>query len=87
MSSNSTGQEETPKEGSSALGDEDRILEVVAVPRHERDEHVAAERELAELGRGAVGDDVAGLDPSPTFTSGRWVMQVFWFERWNFSRL
>ena len=24
---------------------------------------------------------------SPTFTSGRWLMQVFWFERWNFSRL
>ena len=21
---------------------------------------------------------------SPTFTSGRWLMQVFWFERWNF---
>ena len=31
------------------LGDEDRVLEVVAAPRHERDEHVAAERELAEL--------------------------------------
>ena len=24
---------------------------------------------------------------SPTFTSGRWVMQVFWFERWNLRRL
>ena len=35
------------------------VLEVVAVPRHERDEHVAAERQLAELGRGTVGDDVA----------------------------
>jgi hypothetical protein len=23
---------------------------------------------------------------SPTFTSGRWLMQVFWFERWNFIR-
>ena len=21
---------------------------------------------------------------SPFFTSGRWLMQVFWFERWNF---
>ena len=42
-----------------ALGDQDRVLEVVAVPRHERDEHVAAERQLAELGRRAVGDDVA----------------------------
>ena len=35
---------------------------VVAVPRHERDEHVAAQRQLAELGRRAVGDDVAGSD-------------------------
>ena len=37
------------------LGDEDRVLEVVAAPRHERDEHVAAERELAELGARPVG--------------------------------
>ena len=38
------------------------ILEIIAVPRHERDEHVAAQGELAEVGRGAVGDDVAGAD-------------------------
>ncbi len=44
-----------------ALGEQDRVLEVVAVPRHEGDEHIAAERELAELGRGTVGDDVALL--------------------------
>ena len=31
------------------LGHEDRVFEVVAAPRHERDQHVAAERELAEL--------------------------------------
>jgi hypothetical protein len=42
-----------------ALGDEDGVLEVVAVPRHERDEHVAAEGQLAEFGVRAVGDDVA----------------------------
>ena len=23
---------------------------------------------------------------SPTFTSGRWLMQLFWFERWNLRR-
>ena len=68
-----------------ALGEQDRVLEVVAVPRHERDEHVPPERQLAEIGRGTVGDDVARLDLSPTRTSGRWLMQVFWFERWNFS--
>jgi hypothetical protein len=45
-----------------ALGDEDRVLEVVALPRHERDDHVLAEGELAALGGGAVGDDVAALD-------------------------
>ena len=45
-----------------ALRDEDRVLEVVAVPGHEGDEHVAAQRQLAQLGRRAVGDDVAGGD-------------------------
>ena len=30
-----------------ALGDDDRVLVVVALPRHERDEEVLAERELA----------------------------------------
>src|SRR5665213_3524878 len=44
------------------LGDQDRILEVVAVPRHESAQHVAAERQLAELRRRTVADDVAGLD-------------------------
>ena len=44
------------------LGDQDRILVIVAVPRHERDELVAAQRQLAELGRRTVGDDVALLD-------------------------
>ena len=29
------------------LADHDGVLEVVTVPRHERDEHVAAEREFA----------------------------------------
>ncbi len=45
-----------------ALGDEDRVLEVVALPRHERDEHVLAERELAHVAGGTVGEDVARLD-------------------------
>ena len=39
-----------------ALGDEDRVLEVVAAPRHERDDHVLAERQLARLGGRTVGD-------------------------------
>jgi hypothetical protein len=64
--------------------EKDRILEVVAVPRHERDEHVPAERQLTEIGRRTVGDDIALVDPIAQRTSGRWLMQVFWLERWNF---
>ena len=45
-----------------ALGDQDRVLEVVAVPRHERDQHVLAERELAQVGRRTVGQHVAARD-------------------------
>ena len=46
------------------LGDEDRVLEVVAAPRHEGDEHVAAERQLALLGARAVGQHLARARPS-----------------------
>ena len=53
--------------GDDALADQDRVLEVVTVPRHERDQHVLAERQLTEVGRGAVGDDVAlGNDCRPS---------------------
>ena len=70
-----------------ALGDEDGVLEVVAVPRHERDERVLAERELAQLRRRTVGDDVALLEHVAHLhqrTSA--LMQVDWLERWNFFR-
>src|SRR5713226_8679555 len=42
-----------------ALADEDRVLEVVALPRHEGDRHVLAQRQFPGLGGRAVGDDVA----------------------------
>jgi hypothetical protein len=45
-----------------AFADQDGVLEVVAVPGHERDEHVAAEGEFAFGGAGAVGDDLALAD-------------------------
>ena len=48
--------------GDDTLGQQDRVLVVVAVPRHERDERVAAERQIAEIGRRTVGDDVALVD-------------------------
>ena len=44
------------------LREHDRVLEVVALQRHERDEQVRAERELALVGRGAVGQHLARLD-------------------------
>ena len=44
------------------LRDENRVLEVVAAPRHERDENVLAQRQFAFLGGRTIGDDVAGID-------------------------
>ena len=44
----------------------DGVLEVIAVPGHERDEHVPAEGEFAMLGVRAVGDDVALVDVGPS---------------------
>ena len=43
------------------LREHDRVLEVVALPRHERDEQVLAQRELALVRRRAVGEHVALL--------------------------
>ena len=56
-----------------ALGDEDRVLEVVTLPGHERDEHVLAERELAHVAGGTVGQHVAGFTISPVRTIGFWL--------------
>jgi hypothetical protein len=46
-----------------AVADDDRVLVVAALPAHERHEDVPAERELARVGRGAVGDRLAAVDP------------------------
>src|SRR5262249_36573220 len=43
------------------LRDHDSILEVVAVPWHERDEYVATERQLAMIGVRPIGDDLTAL--------------------------
>ena len=42
-----------------ALGDQNRVLVVVTVPRHERDQHVLAERQFAHIGGSAVRHHVA----------------------------
>ena len=68
------------------LREDDRVLEVVTLPRHERHEQVLAERELALVGRRAVGEDVALRPPRRRLsTSGFWLMQVPWFDRRNFD--
>src|SRR3954468_8986990 len=46
-----------------ALRQDDRVLVVVALPRHEGDEQVLAQRHLALVGARTVGDDLAALDP------------------------
>src|SRR5690606_24835960 len=45
-----------------ALADDDGILEVVAIPAHERDEDVASESELAVVRGRSVRDDLPLLD-------------------------
>src|ERR1700730_3530324 len=45
-----------------ALGQKDRVFEVVALPGHERDEHVAAQGHLAVVDGGTVRKDVALVD-------------------------
>ncbi len=45
-----------------ALRKQDRVLEVVALPRHEGHEHIAPERHLAVVDCRAVGQDVPGVD-------------------------
>ena len=44
------------------LGEDDRVLVVVAVPRHEGHQQVASQRHLAVVGAGAVGERLAHLD-------------------------
>ncbi len=45
------------------LGNHDRVLKVVSAPRHERHEHVASQRQFAEIGARTVGQHVAFLHP------------------------
>ena len=45
--------------GDQPLGEDDRVLEVVALPGHERDQQVLAERHLAVVGGRAVGEHAA----------------------------
>ena len=48
--------------GNDAFGNENRILEVVAVPGHKRDQHILPKRQLSLVGRRTVGDHIALRD-------------------------
>ena len=70
-----------------AVADDDRVLVVAALPAHERDEDVPAERQLA-----VARDELSRRWPRlaltrwPTSTMGRWLMHVPWLVRTNFWR-
>ena len=69
------------------FADDDGVFEVEAVPGHEGDQHVAAQGQLAVVGGGAVGDDVALLDlAAPRRTMGFWFWQVRSLSPTNFRR-
>jgi hypothetical protein len=70
-----------------ALRDKDRVLEVVAVPGHERDAHVLAQRQLSQVDGWTIGQDIAARNTVAGLTIGRWLMQVFWLERTYLVRL
>ena len=52
------------------FGDEDGVLVVVALPLHEADKDIFAERELAAPGGGTVCDDLALCHPVPRRDDG-----------------
>ena len=43
------------------LRNHDGVFEVVAIPRHERDEHISAERELTLIGIRTIGNDLSAF--------------------------
>ncbi len=56
--------------GDHALGDHDRVFEVVAVPGHEGDQHVLTQSEFAQVGRCAVSHHVTLVHHVATFDDG-----------------
>src|SRR5207237_3203456 len=56
-----------------AVAKDDGVLVVAALPGHEGDEDVLAERELALVGRVAVGEDLVGLHAVADRDEGRLV--------------
>src|SRR5690606_17045895 len=56
--------------GHDFFGDQDRVFEVVAVPGHERDQHVLPQGQFAQVGRRAVGQHIALGDLVATLDDG-----------------
>src|SRR5690554_5599339 len=48
--------------GNDFFGDQDRVFEVVAIPGHERDQHVLTQSQFAQVGRCTIGQHVAAGD-------------------------
>ena len=75
-----------------AVGDQDRVLEIVAVPGHERDEHVPAQRQFTVFSRRAVrqnvtlADNIADLDQRPLVDSGVLVRTLEFQQRVDINR-
>ena len=63
-----------------ALGQDDRVLEVVALPRHEGHQQVLAKSEFTVIG-GGPSAMTRPFDLVALADSGCWLMQVSWFER------
>jgi hypothetical protein len=63
------------------LADQDRVLEVVAVPGHEGDQHVLADGDFAKVRRCTVGNHIPLGDLVALLDDGRWWILVFWLER------
>ena len=53
-----------------ALGDDDGVLEVVAVPGHVSHQHVATQSQLTAVGAGAVSQHITGLHGLPALHDG-----------------
>ena len=68
------------------FADDDGVLEVESVPGHEGPQHVAAQGQLALVGGGAVGDDLALLHLVAQVTIGFWFWQVRSLRPTNFRR-
>ena len=65
------------------FGDQDRIFEVVAIPGHERAEHVLAQRKFAKIGGWTVSNNIPLLDQIADLYQRTLGDRRVLLERWN----